>query len=332
MHLRTLVAATAIAAFASLVTAQAKQHCVPDSNPATGSSNAWPFTTNGNAGPNWRYQFLIQASQMPSNAITITDIAFAPISTTLFTATQCQIRMANTNAQTLTTLSCYDNVLGPSATTVFNGPMTYQLTANTWSSMGLQNSFTWDGTSNLVVEIRYRSATSVSRTIHTASITRSWTNGWNSNPDPYNSQCPEFASTSSGPKVCFTYDDIRIVGSNTPQVGMTETLSLIADPSPGKPYQCASSLGLGPIQVDRRQLNLSPDNMMVASIFGQLPTVFQNYTGVLSARGRGTAQVNIPPFGFLVGIDIHNAFVVLDAGSPSGIEYISTTYTFKIAP
>ncbi len=332
MHLKTLVAAAAVATLTSLGAAQGKQHYVPDSSPSTGGGNAWPFTTSGNAGPNWRYQFVIPAAQMPANPITITDIAFAPTSSSVFTATQCQVRMANTTVQTLQTTSCFDNVLGPTPTTVFNGPISFQLTANTWSPMGLQNSFTWDGASNLVVEIRYRSQTTLSRTIYTGAITRSWTNGWNANPDPYNSQCPEFAGTGSGPKVCFTYDDIRIVGSNTPQVGKTETMTLIADPAPGKPYQCASSLGLGPIQVDQRQLNLTPDNMMVASVFGQLPTVFQNYTGVLSARGRGTAMVNIPPFGFLVGIDIHNAFVVLDAGSPSGIEYISTTYTFKIAP
>ena len=121
---------------------------------------------------------------------------------------------------------------------------------------------------------------------------------------------------------------VRLVGSGSGQPGTTITFSLLGAPDAGLPYQMGSSFGAGPIPIDTRQLGLS--NLLVVSVGGYLPTIFQNYAGLLDAQGAATAYLNIPNIAVLKGIRIHTAFVSLKPTAPSGVSNISNTFVFTI--
>ena len=67
---------------------------------------------------------------------------------------------------------------------------------------------------------------------------------------------------------------------------------------------------------------------------GKLPTVFQDYTGLLDSQGNGTARLVIPNTAALVGIRLHSAFLTIKAEAPfnlkSNLKSISDTFTFTI--
>jgi hypothetical protein len=121
-----------------------------------------------------------------------------------------------------------------------------------------------------------------------------------------------------------------IIGVGTGGIGTTQTLYLLSAQEPGFPYQLGSSLGSGPIPIGNRQLGLTVDDMLVVSVGGFLPMIFDGYAGVLDYSGKGTARLNIPNVAALKGIKIHSAFVTLQASAPSGVSTISSTYSFDI--
>ena len=121
-----------------------------------------------------------------------------------------------------------------------------------------------------------------------------------------------------------------IIGAGTGGIGTTQSLYLLSAQEPGFPYQLGSSLGSGPIPIGNRQLGLSADDMLVVSVGGFLPMIFDGYSGLLDYSGKGLAKMNIPNVTALKGIKIHSAFVTLQASAPSGISTISSTYSFDI--
>lgn len=126
--------------------------------------------------------------------------------------------------------------------------------------------------------------------------------------------------------------DSTLTGSGPGRPGTAVSFLLNAPSQPGRAYQLASSLGTGPIAIDSRRLGLSVDALLIASTQGTLPTVFSGYAGVLSARGRGNAALNLPPIAQLVGLTIYNAFITVDAQAPSSVGLISNTWPFTVAP
>ena len=119
--------------------------------------------------------------------------------------------------------------------------------------------------------------------------------------------------------------------TGAPRVGGTINLSLLATYDPGLSYQVGSSLGTGPIPIDTRQIDLSPDNLLVISTSNLWPWIFSGYQGVIDGKGRATASINIPNIPALIGTRIHTAFVTLDPPSPSGIRSISQTNKLLIS-
>lgn len=124
----------------------------------------------------------------------------------------------------------------------------------------------------------------------------------------------------------------QIVAAGAPRPGGTITLALDASQDAGLAYQVGSSLGTGPIPIDRRVLRLSPDDLLVVSVGGFLPGIFAGYRGVLDGAGKGAAAIHIPAVAALVGQRIHSAFVTLDVKAPSGVRSISNTASFTITP
>jgi len=250
--------------------------------------------------------------------------------------------MAHSSTHTLTS-NLVSNI-GPSPTTLIDvqgGNYTFNATASKWTSLGpVQKGFDYDGKSALIIEIRYRGhgtlnqgSVSIRGFTSSSNSNRVWANGSYPSPpfpDPYSATMGYGPYTSGAIRVRLTYVETVITLSGTTSPGGTVDLDLMSAVDPNRPYQAASSLGTGPIPIDTRVLNLSPDDLMVVSVNGYLPSVFLNYTGVLDASGKAKAQIKIPNLPALKGVRIHSAFITLNPAAPSGVSSISNTATFSI--
>jgi len=118
--------------------------------------------------------------------------------------------------------------------------------------------------------------------------------------------------------------------SGTTRPGGAVKLNLAAVEVRGLPYQVGTSLGLGPISIDTRELNLGPDGLLAVSAGNLWPTVFSGYQGLIDNQGKAQASINIPNDTALIGVRVHSAFVTLDPHAPSGIKSISDTFSFTI--
>ena len=119
-------------------------------------------------------------------------------------------------------------------------------------------------------------------------------------------------------------------GSGTNRPGGTMTHYLTATDDAGLFHQLGSSLGTGPIVIGTRLVNLRPDDLLVISVYGLCPWIFQDYQGVIDSQGKDSAQIHIPDLPTLIGLRLHTAFVTLDPAAPSGIKPISNTFSFLI--
>ncbi len=122
--------------------------------------------------------------------------------------------------------------------------------------------------------------------------------------------------------------DLTGTGSGAPGTAIDFALASTADA--GLPYQMGSSFGNGPIPIDTRKLELSPDDLLVLSTGGTVPSIFEKYAGILDAGGQAKAKLHIPNSSVLKGIKIYTAFITLKATAPSGISGISNTFLFTI--
>jgi len=125
--------------------------------------------------------------------------------------------------------------------------------------------------------------------------------------------------------------EASILASGTGRIGTPVTISLLANDDPGFAYQVGTSLGTGPIPIDTRTLNLSPDGLLFVSTSGFWPGIFSGYRGVIDQNGKALATIHIPNATVLIGTRLHTAFVSLDPAAPSGIRSISNTDSFTIA-
>jgi len=119
-------------------------------------------------------------------------------------------------------------------------------------------------------------------------------------------------------------------GGGAARPGGTVSLTLTATKDVALPYQVGTSLGTGPIPIDTRKLNLSPDNLLLVTVNNYWPSVFSGYRGVIDAKGQAQAAIHIPNVPALIGLRLHSAFVTLDPAAPSGIRSISNAFTFSI--
>ena len=111
--------------------------------------------------------------------------------------------------------------------------------------------------------------------------------------------------------------------------GDTVAFALSATADAGLPYLALSSLGTGPIPVDKRLLRLSADGLFFVSLVAPAP-IFNGYSGVIDRLGRATAALKLPPDPGLIGLTIHTAFLTARAAAPSGIQSISNSVSSTI--
>ncbi len=128
-------------------------------------------------------------------------------------------------------------------------------------------------------------------------------------------------------KVSFTL----ITATGAPRPGGKVVLSLTSLNDAGLPFQLGSSLGTGPIPIDSRRLNLSPDSLLIVTVNNYWPSIFSGFRGMFDAKGLAGAAIHVPNITALIGIRINTAFVSLDPAAPSGIRTVSSTYSFTIA-
>lgn len=305
---------------------------VPDNNPASTTFNAIPFWAEWSViQGEIRSQILYNASMLGNRPYYIHEISFASAFTGTFSATQLQVRISHVKTSLLNATMDL-NIPGPA--TCYDGPISYPVTSSTWCPMGLTGGFLYNGVDNLVVEVRYKGGKNTSSSspgnigrfwyVANAPIPRNWAY------QSYSATQQSGGSALNGLKIRFTVDTTTIQGSGSPAPGSTVDLALLSPSDPGLVYQVGTSLGTGPIPVDKRLLGLSPDTILVVSVSGVLPLVFDNYAGRLDASGQGKAKLNIPNLPVLVGIRLHSAFLTLLASAPSGVKSISNTFSFTI--
>jgi galactose oxidase-like protein len=127
------------------------------------------------------------------------------------------------------------------------------------------------------------------------------------------------------------YVDVRIIPSGTARPGTSVLLDLVASGDVGLASQVGTSFGTGPIPVDTRTLDLSPDGLLAVSLGGLWPSIFVGYRGVIDSHGKAQAAIHIPNVASLVGTQLHTAFATLESLAPSGFRSISATVFFVIA-
>ncbi|MBN2490085.1 MAG: hypothetical protein JXQ29_04465 [Planctomycetes bacterium] len=314
---RSLLAAALLAALT--VPAAAGEIHVPDNVPTAGACNVYPWGSGGE----WRFQAIVPTTMMGSRAVRISDLGFASCYSGTFTATNCEIRLAHlTQAHT----TSFQTNLEKDVTQVFNGALTFPYVANQWANVGLTSSFDYNGVDTLVVEIRFTGGAGGNSFHRGTNIPRIWASG----SGAFSATTATGSDLIGALKMRFTAVDVVLVGSGAPRPGGTVNLDLFSSSDPGLPYQVGSSLGIGPIVLGTRQIDLSVDDLLVVTVGGWLPAVFTGYSGLLDTSGKGRATIHIPNDARLIGARIHSAFVTLDAGAPLGLRSISNQFPFTI--
>ncbi len=327
---RALTCACAALTLAASATAQSFVY-VPDNVPSSGGSNAIPFWAEWSAiQGEIRFQELYTAAQLGNMAFTIQDVAMASNYNGTFGAQLFEIRAAHSTS-TMLVQTMDTNI--PNPVTLFNGPTTIATSLGQWAPFGTTATFAYNGTDSLVLDIRYKGGVTTSiggggsqGRFVSAAINRAWAYG------NFNATSWSGSDFAAGIKTRFTVTTTDLTGTGSISIGGMHSFTMSSPANPGRNVQMGTSLGAGPTPIGTRSIGLTVDSLLIASIGGNLPTVFAGYSNSLSAAGRASAQLNIPTITALIGLDLHHAFIVFDAAAPGGIADISNTYSFKVSP
>ncbi len=150
--------ALAFAASAVLVSpfVSAQNWFVPDNLTASGTCNVIPFGSSSTTSSfyNQRYQCKATAADLGSTANLITGIGFSPCSSGVATYGMLEVTFDHHPAGSPLDPT-FDNNLTPAAVTVLMASnFTWNLTADVWNEMGLQDVFVYNGVDDLVVDIK----------------------------------------------------------------------------------------------------------------------------------------------------------------------------------
>lgn len=298
---------TAALSLAAVTGADAQAYVyVPDDTPATGGLNGFPFS----AYSNWRFQILVPASELPNTPFKISNIAFAPAKTTLWTSPDFQIRIAHTTLNTLG--AAFDANFSSPPIVCRDGAVNFDAVKDTWSAIGLTNWFSYNGTDNLVVELRYRSGPALNLNLHYTGVTgRAYRN---SGPDPYTATYA--TGFGGGPKIRFNKIMSAVAVSDFEVALATPGPIVIGGLKAGQRYQLVSSFGQGLVPLTANlHLNVAADPLFWSSIFVGQP-VFLGYAGVVPQQATSVkCAINVPNIQALIGTALYHAAVIYDSRS-----------------
>ena len=100
----------------------------------------------------------------------------------------------------------------------------------------------------------------------------------------------------------------------------------------GKLYLVGTSATPGLLPVDNRFLRVGYDELLLLTLSGGAPQVFQNYVGFLDPQGRAAATLVVPPAPVLAGLVLHTTFLVVDYPLPSGVATLGNTVRVTLRP
>lgn len=277
----------------------------PTNTPTTGSANAFPWGFSTSA----RFQEIIPALYLPSAPFKITDIAFAPTTSANFTAKRLRVRMCHTTLPNFKGKTSFDKNMCPCPTTMFNGTGSWAATANTWSPVGLDCSFGYDGKRNLLIEICFDGRTAGPACHRDSVLPRLWDFG-STNPCQVPTGATDGGTTEAGQKVCLTIDRQCVLNaSDTVSIGGTLGTQVFTAPA-GDFYQIAASFSdTTKIDLGTCSICLTPDSLFWASLLVG-PPVFSGYSGVIGSGGTFGSKLAIPKFQQLIGACLYHAAIV----------------------
>jgi Galactose oxidase, central domain len=120
------------------------------------------------------------------------------------------------------------------------------------------------------------------------------------------------------------YRRAALTASTTaPPVGTSVTFTLSVPTEPGFPYLAAiSGTGACPgvLLPDGRIAPITVDAYTLVALSGQLPTIFQAFSGTLTASGTANPVLNIPPYPPIIGLALTTAAVT---ATGAGISTVS---------
>lgn len=325
MMKRTFVGMIALIAASLAPSMSAQDVYIPDSSTITGPGDGVLFGL-GSA----RYQYVLVRGEVgPSGAHQkITELAFVPLVSGTFNATWCQIRMDRGFSKTLT--SCFVQN-APCPLVVYEGPLTINAVKDTWTAIGLQRAYVSDGSSNVVIEIRYRGGSGTAIPVRTADNVLGSSVFNNTAADPYSAPCPQ-----AGPEMRIPYTRITINNQNVLIVLDHNHLNFtvpfrIRNAPPLSFYYLAASFGQGtngPIPVGSYNVWLDPDPLFFFSIANPNSVLFQGYQGLIGPNGSDGGSINfyVPNIPALVGLCVSHAAVFIDrSGSLLGVTNTGVT-------
>jgi len=291
---------------------------IPDNQPAAGTCNVYPFGQS-----NFRFQMILASSFTPSTPIKITDIAFAPCSTTTtsWTSKGFQVRMCHTTLQNFRGANdkCFDTNLCPCPTELYNGSLQWPVSSNNWSPMGMTSSFGHDGQRNILIDIVALSNSAGFGCHRGNVIPRLW--NFSNPPSPCGST--DGGTVEGGLKIRLTYSpSCVLLAPDTASLGAAIPIQLVGAPV-ARLFQIAASLSQGPpLQVQNCRISLGLDNVLIYSVLFGAP-IFNNYAGLVGPTGAATGKFVPPRIPALIGVCVYHAAIVID--SKQGVMCCSNT-------
>ncbi|MBN2490174.1 MAG: hypothetical protein JXQ29_04935 [Planctomycetes bacterium] len=294
----------------------------PDSNPASGNLSKLPWVNT-----EVRYQTLVPDTVLGGKPLLVTELAFATGAAGIFSATQCEITFAHLPVASSFSGTFATN-LQKDATVMFSGPLTWACALDQWGPLGLTGTFQYNGVDRILIEVRFHGGAGgvACRAGAMGTVAVMFASGAGS----YNATQAGMAIPLYAPKMRLTHSETVLNLGGAPTPGGAVDLDLFSIRDAGLGYQLGSSFGTGPIPIDSRLLHLDLDALLVLSVGGSLPGIFENYAGALDAQGRAKARIRIPALAALKGVRIHTAFVTVRASAPSGVANLSNTALFTI--
>ena len=317
MHAR-LVTAALLAALAP-----AQGFYVPDPAANLGTCNAIPFS-GGGLFSNQKYQMMLAPTDLGGVPGLITGLGFATCGSGVHDFASIDVVMDH--AATTTLSSTFAQNLSPNAVTVLHAiNYSWHSQIDTWVEVGLQNFFSYDGTSNLVIDITVTGADYVGT--GTGSCRRDvgprlYATGWTTPPTSGTLTTGALkvevsmlgARISKHGRGCVGTNGqpLRLVMGGLPQLGATISFGVASGPPSSLAFLTAGWDNGPPFPIELVALGM--------------PTCYQYFAQWLSvgmltdASGAATLNVLVPNSPGMLGALVYSQLACLDPGAnPAGV-------------
>ena len=299
---------------------------VPGPDPVTADPGGIPFKSG-----EVRYQWFIPRDSVAAHG-NIVGLTWPGSETGLLRAANLQVRVAATTA---TFSSGFDaNISG--ATTVFSSATSeLRLVKGQWHGLPFSAPFPYDGTRNLVVEVRYQSGSGGALSYRNTSTSSGVQRAYGTGSGAYNSTIATGVDHRAA-GIRFVFSNATRVIPGTARVGQIMTLVWSAPDFKSTAYLGAATFDTSPgIPLpgeDARILQMNADNLFFFSRFN--PATFLGFSGILNTTGTASGMIFIPNLPALAGIQFYLAMVVVDPspGVPNAIPDFSDGARVVIQP